>query len=219
MVRRFAGALVAAVLFLASQTAWPGQSGLDLAYDIILSGVTKMGTITMRVWPDQENGLLVVDGEQHIDIQGRTVDIVWTEKWRGNRLVAFDGRSRINRKSHRGVYEITLREDGDTSLLTVNGNSVRVAADIAPRSWWRKENVVGRTHFFDIDDGSVSEEVPQLEGERQIKFDGKKRKTELWKMHGEKKRDFWFLAANGVLVKYQRPRGALWYTYELTSIR
>ncbi|MFQ5953566.1 MAG: DUF6134 family protein [Kiloniellales bacterium] len=218
MLRTILAAGIAGALWVAASPGAAQQDRLTLAYDIILSGATKMGNIRMEIYPDADAGVLVVEGEQHISILGRKVDITWTEKWRDDRLVAYDGKSDINKLNRKANYTISLRENGEYSVLTVNGTAQRVPADIAPRSFWRKGNVVGRTVFFDIDDGKVSEEAPFLDGEREIEFKGKDRKTEFWKIRGEKSRDFWFLDANDVLVKYQRPRGPTWYTYELTSI-
>jgi hypothetical protein len=195
------------------------EDSLTLKYDIILSGLTKMGTFALKIRPDNAAGVLLVEGEQHIDIRGRKVDIAWTEKWRDRRLVAFEGRSKIDRPSRKAEYVITLGENGGASVLSINGETQEVPADIVPHSWWRKDNVVGRTLFFDLDDGTVHEESAVLDGEREIRVNGKDRKTELWKVRGKRNRDFWFLAGNGVLAKYQRPRGPYWYTYELTEMR
>jgi hypothetical protein len=219
LLRTSLGAYVAAALCLAAGPVAAQNDVLMLRYDIILSGVTKMGTRSMKIYPDNTAGVLVVEGEQHIDIRGRKIDIAWTEKWRDDRLVAFDGRSNIDKPNNKAEYTITLRENGGSSVLSVNGTTQEVPADIVPHTWWRKDNVVGRQVFFDIDDGNVREESAVLDGEREVRFNGKDRKAELWKVRGERKRDFWFLAANGVLVKYQRPRGAYWYTYELTDMR
>ncbi len=191
---------------------------MTLEYDIVLSGITTMGNQKFKVYPDADAGVLVVEGEQHISIMGRTVDITWTEKWRGQRLVAYDGKADINKKKLKAKNTITLRENGAESVLSVNGKARPVPADIAPGTWWRKANVVGRKAFFDISDGDVYEDVAFQDGEREIKYEGKKRTTEFWKIRGGKARDFWFLT-NGVLVKYQRPRGATWYTYELTAMK
>ncbi len=219
MLRTIPAAAIVGALWVAAAPAAAQQDRLTLAYDVILSGVTKMGEIRIQIYPDAEAEVLVVEGEQHIDFMGHTVEITWIEKWRDDRLVAYDGATDIDKPSHKAKFAISLRENGEDSVLTVNGESRRVPADIAPRSFWRKGNVVGRTVFFDIDDGKVSEEAPFLDSEREIEFEGKDRKTEFWKVRGEKNRDFWFLDDNDVLVKYQRPRGPTWYTYELTSIK
>jgi hypothetical protein len=212
-------ACFAAVLCLVAAPGVAQDDSLSLKFDIILSGITKMGTFALTIRPDAAAGVLVVDGEQHIDIRGRKIDIVWTEKWRDQRLVAFDGHSRINRPNRKAEYTISLSENGQSSLLSINGESQEVPADIVPHSWWRKDNVVGRTLFFALDDGTVREETAVLDGEREVRVNGKDRKAELWKVRGERNRDFWFLAGNGVLAKYQRPRGAYWYTYQLTEMR
>ena len=201
--------------------AAPGgaQEGtMTLEYDIILSGITTMGNQKLKIYPDAAAGILVVEGEQHISIMGRNVDIVWTEKWRDDRLVAFDGKADIDKPKLKAKNTITLREDGAESVLTVNGEARQVPAGIAPGTWWRKTNVVGRKVFFDISNGTIYEDVPIEDGRREIKYKGKKRSIEVWKIRGDKARDFWFLTT-GVLLKYQRPRGATWYTYELTAMK
>ncbi len=213
-------AVIALGLWGAASPGAAQEGALTLEYDIILSGVTTMGNQKFKIYPDADAGVLVVEGEQHISIMGRTVDITWTEKWRGQRLVAYDGKADINKPKLKAKNTITLREDGAESMLSVNGKARSVPADIAPGTWWRKTNVVGRKVFFDISDGDVYEDVAVQDDERKkrtIRYKGKDRTTEFWKIRGEKARDFWFLA-NGVLVKYQRPRGATWYTYELTAM-
>ena len=218
MLRAVTALAIALTLWIGAGSGAAQGKSLVLEYDIILSGVTTMGNRRIKITND-EAGVLVVKGEQHISIMGRTVDITWTEIWRNDRLVAYDGKSDINTRDRKAKYTITLRESGAGSVLTVNGKAKPVPADIAPRSWWQRKNLVGRKVFFDIDDGEVSAETPVFEGEREIRFKGKDRKTEFWKIRGKKNRDFWFLIANDVLVKYQRPRGPTWYTYELTSIK
>lgn len=213
--------MVAVIALGLCGAASPGaaqEGALTLEYEIILSGITTMGNQKFKIYTDAVAGVVVVEGEQHISIMGRTVDITWTEKWRGERLVAYDGKADINKKKLKAKNTITLRENGAESLLTVNGKARSVPADIAPGTWWRKANVVGRKVFFDISDGDVYEDVAFQDGEREVRYEGKDRATEFWKIRGEKARDFWFLT-NGVLVKYQRPRGATWYTYELTAMK
>jgi len=211
-------AVVAMGLWPAASPGAAQAGTLTLEYDIVLSGITTMGNQKLKIYSDADAAVLVVEGEQHISIMGRTVDITWTEKWRDDRLVAYDGLADINKTKQKAKNTITLREDGAGSVLTVNGEARPVPAGIAPGTWWRKTNVVGRKAFFDISDGDVYEDVPFQDGTREIKYDGKRRATEFWKTRGGKARDFWFLS-NGVLVKYQRPRGATWYTYELTAMK
>lgn len=218
MLKTIVAAIGAVGLWFAAFPGTAQTDALTLEYDIILSGVTTMGNQKFKIYPDAEAGVLVVEGEQRISIMGRTVDITWTEKWRDDRLVAYDGLAEINRQEQRSKNTITLREDGAQSVLTVNGTARPVPAGIAPGTWWRKSNVVGRKVFFEISDGDVYEDVPFQDGEREITYGGKQRVTEFWKVRGGKARDFWFLN-NGVLVKYQRPRGATWYTYELTAMK
>ncbi len=219
MLRNVTAAVIALGLWGAAAPGAAQQGALmTLEYDIVLSGVTTMGNQKFKIYTDVAAGVVVVEGEQHISIMGRTVDITWTEKWRGDRLVAYDGKADIDKPKVKAKNTITLRESGAESVLTVNGTARPVPAGIAPSTWWRKANVVGRKVFFDISDGDVYQDVPMQDGERMIKYKGKKRTTEFWKIRGEKARDFWFLT-NGVLVKYQRPRGATWYTYELTAMK
>ena len=52
---------------------------MTLEYDIVLSGVTTMGNQKFKIYTDVAAGVVVVEGEQHISIMGRTVDITWTE--------------------------------------------------------------------------------------------------------------------------------------------
>ncbi len=219
MFRNVMAAVIALGLWGVAAPGAAQEGTTTLEYDIVLSGITTMGNQKLKIYPDAAAGVLVVEGEQHISIMGRNVDIIWTEKWRDDRLVAFDGKADIDKPKLKAKNTITLREDGAESVLTVNGEARQVPAGIAPGTWWRKTNVVGREVFFDISNGNVYEDVPIQDGERKIKYKGKKRPTELWKIRGNKARDFWFLTANDVLVKYQRPRGATWYTYELTSMK
>lgn len=219
MIKTVTAAVIALGLWGAASPGAAQEGALTLEYEIILSGITTMGNQKFKIYPDADAGVLVVEGEQHISIMGRTVDITWTEKWRGDRLVAYDGKADINKKNLQAKNTITLRENGAESVLTVNGKARPVPAHIAPGTWWRKSNVVGRKVFFGISNGDVYEDVAFQDGERAIKYKGKKRSTELWKIRGDKARDFWFLTGNGVLVKYQRPRGATWYTYELTTMK
>ena len=68
-------ACLAVCLGLVAAPGVAQDDSLTLNYDIILSGITKIGTYSLKIRPDNAAGVLVVDGEQHIDIRDRKVDV------------------------------------------------------------------------------------------------------------------------------------------------